>query len=102
MKIDFNQSMSMVKRMIKLADKNILDKQLVRKQLRLIVEYAKNENLLKAAVITQECLQKINKRLYSKTIIDDLKKLMVVLKKERFHKLAEREANLWLCTTMDK
>ena len=102
MKIDFNQSMSMVKRMIKLADKNILDKQLVRKQLLLIAEYAKNENLLKATAATQQCLQKISKRLYSKTIVDDLKKLMVVLKKERFHVFAEREANLWLCAAMYK
>ncbi len=102
MKIDFNQSMSMVKRMIKLADKNILDKQLVRKQLLLIAKYATDENLLKAAAATQKCLQKISKRLYSKSIIDDLKKLMVLLKKERFHVSAEREANLWLCTAMDK
>ena len=59
MKIDFNQSMSMVKRMIKLADKNILDQQLVRKQLHSIAEYAKEESLLKAAAATQKCLQKI-------------------------------------------
>lgn len=98
MKIDFNQSMSMVKRMIKLADKNILDQQLVRKQLHSIAEYAKEESLLKAATAMQKCLQKINKRLYSKTIIDDLKKLMVLLKKEKFQVIAEHQANLWLYT----
>ena len=98
MKIDFNQSMSMVKRMIKLADKNILDKQLVRKQLLSIAEYANEESLLKAAATTQKCLQKIDKRLYSKTIIDDLKKLMVLLKKEKIQVIAEHTANLWLCT----
>lgn len=98
MKIDFNQSMSMVKRMIKLADKNILDQQIVRKQLHSIAEYAKEESLLKAAATTQKCLRKINKKLYSKTIIDDLKKLMVLLKKEKFQVIAEHKANLWLCT----
>ena len=101
MKIDFNQSMSMVKRMIKLADKNILDQQLVRKQLHSIAEYAKEESLLKAAAATQKCLQKINKRLYSKTIIDDLKKIMTLLKKEKFQVFAEHEANLWLCAMSD-
>ena len=101
MKIDFNQSMSMVKRMIKLADKNILDKQLVRKQLFSIEEYAKEESLVKAAAATQKCVQKINKRLYSKTITDDLKKLIVLLKKEKFQVFAEHEANLWSCTMSD-
>ena len=88
----------MVKRMIKLADKNILDKQLVRKQLLSIAEYAKEERLFKAAAATQKCLQKISKKVYLKTIIDDLTKLMILLKKEKFHAFAEHEANLWLYT----
>ena len=94
MRTDLNKTLFMVKKMIKNADKNMLDKDLACKQLSMIVSFAKEEGMQSISKIAKKCLYKVLYEVYAKSLVDDFKKLMSLLqtKKEKTQVMALREA----------
>ena len=73
----------MVKKMIKNADKNMLDKDLACKQLSMIVSFAKEEGMQSISKIAKKCLYKVLYDVYAKSLVDDFKKLMSLLQTKK-------------------
>lgn len=94
MKTDLNKTLFMVKKMIKNADKNLLDKDLTSKQLYAIISFATENNMKDVSKIARKCLSKISYDVYAKSLVNDFTKLMSLLqlKKEKLQVMAIREA----------
>ena len=94
MKTDLNKTLFMVKKMIKNADKNMLDKDLACKQLSMIATFADEEGMQRVSKVAKQCLCKVLYNVYAKSLVDDFKKLMSLLqiKKEKTQVMALREA----------
>ena len=93
MKADLNKAIYMVKKMIKLVDKNLLEKKQTCNQLSMITSYAKEEQLSNTFKQAKDCLNKAIRGIeYVKS--EDLRKLLSSLqaKKEKVQVMAIREA----------
>ena len=69
----------MIKKMIKNADKNMLDKDLACKQLSIIATFADEEGMQSISKIAKKCSYKVWYDVYAKSLVDDFKKLMSLL-----------------------
>ena len=94
MKIDLNKTLFQLKKMIKFADKNTLDKGALIQLLYSIAEYADSEGLSVAKSAANHCIGKMNTNCTSSALIHDLELLHRNLqqKKEKGQVMERREA----------